>query len=326
MTQWWSDFFWNRVGGRLFSSAKFAPCASGRRSRGCGSGDTRRAAFAGLAGVVLATSAAPAAPIQIVAAENFYGDIARQVGGGAIAVTSILTNPDQDPHEFEANATTARAIAGAAIVVYNGADYDPWVVKLLSASPAPSRKVIVVADLVGKKPGDNPHFWYEPSTMPAFAEALAAALATLDPVQARDYAQRLARCRASLRLLDAQIAILRRKYVGTPVIATEPVFGYMAGALGLAMRNRSFQLAVMNGTEPSASAIAAFERDLRTRAVKVLFYNAQTTDALTGRMRQIAAEAGIPVVGVTETEPPGKDYQEWMLSQLDALDRALSHR
>jgi zinc/manganese transport system substrate-binding protein len=319
-----SNFLSNRLRGWLALCDSFG-CGAGRRhSPDRGRGRLSWAVFGGLAGVAMAVSAAQATPIEIVAAENFYGDIAGQIGGDAVAVTSILTNPDRDPHEFEANATTARAIAGAAIVVYNGADYDPWVVKLLSASPSPSRKIIVVAELVGNKAGDNPHLWYEPSTMPAFAKALAATLTRFDPGRASDFAHRLALFRASLRPLDARIVALRRKYAGTPVTATEPVFGYMADALGLAMRNRGFQLAVMNGTEPGASAIAAFQRDLGFRAVKVLFYNAQTTDALTARMRRIAQEAGIPVVGVMETEPPGKDYQEWMLSQLDALDRALS--
>ncbi len=290
----------------------------------CSRAGWHRAVFAGLVGIVVTMCGAQAAPIQIVAAENFYGDVARQVGGDAVAVTSILTNPDQDPHEFEANAATARAMAGAAIVVYNGADYDPWVVKLLSASPSPSREVIQVADLVGKKPGDNPHLWYDAATMPAFAEALAAALRGVDPAHASDYAQRLAQFRVSLQPLDARIAALRRRCAGTPVTATEPVFGYMADALDLVMRNYRFQLAVMNDTEPSAAAVAGFERDLTSRAVKVLFYNSQTTEALTARMRQIGEKAGIPVVGVTETEPPGKNYQEWMLSQLDALDRALA--
>ena len=124
--------------------------------------------------------------------------------------------------------------------------------------------------------------------------------------------------------MTAQIAKLRQKYAGTPVAATEPVFGYMADALGLVMRDRRFQLAVMNDTEPSAADIAAFEQDLRSKAVKVLIYNSQTSDALTRRMRELAAQAGVPVVGVTETEPQGKDYQEWMRSQLDALDRALA--
>jgi zinc/manganese transport system substrate-binding protein len=310
MTAWLFDYLWRRLGaeGVLFG-------------RGVG---MLRAVLGGLVAAAAAMSAAQAGPIAVVAAENFYGDVARQIGGGGVAVSSILTNPDADPHEFEANAATARAIADAAIVIYNGADYDPWVGKLLAASPSPPRKVIVVAALVGKKPGDNPHLWYEPSTMPALAATLAAALATLDPLHADDYQNRLARFRASLRPLAARIAGLRERFAGTAVTATEPVFGYMAEALGLAMRNRRFQLAIMNGTEPSASAIAGFESDLRSRAVKLLLYNAQTADPLTLRMRQIAGEAGIPVVGVTETEPPGKDYQEWMLSQLDAVDRALS--
>jgi zinc/manganese transport system substrate-binding protein len=127
-----------------------------------------------------------------------------------------------------------------------------------------------------------------------------------------------------MKPLDQRIAGLRRKYAGTAVTATEPVFGYMADALGLQMRNGRFQLAVMNETEPSAADIAVFEKDLRSRAVRVLIYNSQTSEALTRHMREIAEQAGVPVVGVTETEPRGKDYQEWMLSQLDAIDRALA--
>jgi zinc/manganese transport system substrate-binding protein len=278
----------------------------------------------GLFAIALA-SAARAAPIRIAAAENFYGEVARRIGGADVAVTSILANPDADPHEFETNAAAARAIADAAIVVFNGAGYDPWVEKLLSASPSRSRRVFEVAALVGKKSGDNPHLWYEPSTMPALAAKLAATLSTLDPAGAADYAQRLARFRAALAPLNARIAALRSKYAGTPVTATEPVFGYMADALGLVMHDRQFQLAVMNGTEPSAAAIASLEHDLRTRSVRVLFYNVQTTDALTGGMRRIAEAAHIPVVGVRETKPPGQDYEAWMLSTLAALERALDH-
>ncbi len=274
--------------------------------------------------LVIAAAAAPAQPIKIVAAENFYGDIARQIGGAEVAVTSILTNPDQDPHEFEASPSTARTLADAAIVVYNGADYDPWAGKLLSASPSRSRKIISVAELARKNPGDNPHLWYDPDTVSALARALADALAALDPEHNAGYQSRLATFEKSMSPLAGQIAELRRKYAGTPVTATEPVFGYMADALGLDMRNRRFQLATMNDTEPSAADIAAFEQDLRSRAVRVLIYNSQTSDALTRRMRAIAAQAGVPVVGVTETEPPGKDYQEWMRSQLDAIGPALA--
>jgi len=280
----------------------------------------------GLVVLALAIFTARAEPIKVVAAEKVYGDIAEQVGGANIKVTSILTHPNQDPHEFEANAATARAIADARLVVYNGADYDPWAVKLLSASKAPSREVIEVARLVHKKAGANPHLWYETAAISALAATLAAKLTQLDPAHAFDYAGRLAAFESSMGPLRQRITALRSKYAGTPVTATEPVFDYMADALGLTMRNGRFQLAVMNGTEPSAAAIAAFEKDLRTRAVKVLFYNMQTGQALAERMRTLANRAGVPVVAITETEPEGKSYQEWMASQLDALDRALGSR
>jgi zinc/manganese transport system substrate-binding protein len=278
----------------------------------------------GLVALVIATSVACADPLKVVAAENVYGDIARQIGGANVAVTSILTNPNQDPHEFEASASTARSIADARLVIYNGADYDPWAVKLLSASRSTSREVIEVAKLGHQRSGANPHLWYDTTAVSALAATLAAKLTQLDLAHGSDYADRLARFDVSMRPLREKIAALRNKYGGTPVTATEPVFDYMADALGLEMRNGRFQLAVMNGTEPSATAIAAFEKDLRTRAVKVLLYNSQTSQALAVRMRTIARQVDVPVVAVTETQPYGQSYQEWMLSQLGALDRALA--
>ncbi|MGO8867574.1 MAG: metal ABC transporter solute-binding protein, Zn/Mn family [Alphaproteobacteria bacterium] len=280
--------------------------------------------IAALVGWALGAAWAHAGPIDIVAAENFYGDVAEQIGGPEVHVTSILTNPDEDPHLFEANPSTARQLADAKLVIYSGAGYDTWADKLLAASKAPGRQVIDVAKLVHRKAGDNPHIWYDPPTMPALAKHLADTLSGLDPSHRQDYAKRLALFAETMKRMDARVSELRRKYAGTVVTATEPVFGYMADALGLKMRNDRFQLAVMNDTEPSAGEIAAFEKDLRSRTVKVLFYNSQTSEALTERMRGIAKEAGVPIVGVTETEPPGKRYQEWMMSQLDALDQALA--
>ena len=274
--------------------------------------------------VVPAIGPANAKPLTVVAAENFYGDLAQQIGGPAVHVTSILTNPNQDPHTFEASPSTARAIADAGLVVYSGADYDPWVANLLAASKAPDRKVIVVADLVHRKSGDNPHLWYDPATMPALAKTLAAEFAGRDPVHRADYESRLQAFLASLEPMNRKIAELRQKYAGQPVSATEPVFGYMSDALGLDMRNQPFQIAVMNDTEPSASQIAAFEKDLKTRAVKVLFYNSQVTDDLTARLQKIAQESGVPIVGVSETEPPGLSYQAWMGGQLEATGKALA--
>jgi zinc/manganese transport system substrate-binding protein len=281
----------------------------------------RTLAGAALLACVSAVSIARAEPIKVVAAEKVYGDIAAQIGGANVAVVSILARPNQDPHEFEPGAATARAIADAKLVIYNGASYDPWAAKLVSASR--SREVIDVASVAQKPRGANPHLWYDTAAVSALASALGATLARLDPAHGGAYATGVAGFKGSMAKLNDKIAAMRAKHAGTPVTATEPVFDYMADALGLRMRNGRFQLAVMNGTEPSAASIAAFEKDLRTRSVKVLFYNPQTGQALTERMRAIARETGVPVVEVTETEPEGQRYQEWMSSQLDALDRAL---
>jgi len=283
-------------------------------------------AMAGIALLLTAAAWSQAAgqPVTIVAAENFYGDVAQQLAGPDAKVTSILSNPDDDPHSFEASPSVARAIADARIVIENGADYDPWMEKLLGANRSASRTAINVADLVGRKPGDNPHLWYYLATMPAFAKALSVALVAADPAHRADYDQRLQAVLESLKPIDAKVAQLRKKHSGTPVTATEPVFGYMAAALGLVMRNERFQLAVMNDTEPSASDVAAFETDLRKHQVKLLIYNSQATDESAKRLLEIAHRSKVPVIGVTETEPRGKTYQEWMRGQLDALDDALA--
>jgi zinc/manganese transport system substrate-binding protein len=262
--------------------------------------------------------------IALVAAENFYGNVAQQIGGDRVSVTSILNSPDQDPHLFEVSPAIVRQIAAAQIVVYNGADYDPWMEQLLAVTPRPGRVVIVAADLVDKKAGDNPHIWYDPATMPAVARALAAALTAADPARKDDYAARLKTFLASLEPLNEKLAAIRSKYAGVTVAASEPVFGYVAAALKLQMRNERFQLAVMNDTEPSARDVAAFEHDLRTHQVRVLFYNKQASDKLIQRLVDLARASNIPVVGVTETCPPGMSYQDWMMSELDDTEKALA--
>ena len=264
------------------------------------------------------------AKIPVVAAENFYGDVVQQLGGDRVDVTSILSNPDQDPHLFEASPKTARALQHASLVVYNGADYDPWMTKLLNVSKNDKRKTIVAAELIGKKSGDNPHLWYDPSTMPAVARAVSAALASADPAHKAAYDANLAKFLDSLKPIADKVAALRSQYAHVSVTATEPVFGYMSDAIGLDMRNQRFQLAAMNDTEASASDIAAFERDLRERRVRALIYNSQATEALTKRMLKLAQQSHVPTVSVTETQPAGKNYQQWMLAQLDALGNALA--
>jgi zinc/manganese transport system substrate-binding protein len=285
-----------------------------------------RASALGLCLAIASGAGAHAADgkIAVVAAQNFYGDIAQQIGGDRVAVTSIMNNPDQDPHLFETTPGVVREIAGAGVAVVTGADYDPWMEKLIQAAPHPGRVVISAAALTGKKPGDNPHLWYDPVTMPAIAKALAAAFAKADAAHAADYDARLKTVLASLARIDARVAQMRAKYKGLPVTATEPVFGLMAEAIGLTMRNGSFQLAMMNDTEPSARDVAAFENDLKGRKVKVLIYNNQVSEKLTERLRDIAAKAKVPTVGVTETMPAGVHFQDWVLGELDALDKALS--
>ena len=273
---------------------------------------------------IAAPGVAHAATVNVVAAENFYGDVASQIGGSHVAVTSILSNPDQDPHLFEASPKTARALQHAQVVIYNGANYDPWMGKLLSASKQAKRATIVVADLVGKKAGDNPHLWYDPATMPAAARAIAAELGRADPANKADYDANLQKFVASLKPIDDKIAALRAQYKGVPVTATEPVFGYMSDAIGLDMRNQRFQLATMNDTEASAQDVAAFENDLRKKQVRVLIYNSQAEAPMTKRLLKIARDGGVPSVSVTETQPAGKTFQQWMIGQLDALAAALS--
>jgi zinc/manganese transport system substrate-binding protein len=267
---------------------------------------------------------ASADPINVVAAENFYGDVASQVGGANVAVTSILSNPDDDPHLFEASPSTAKALVGAKIVIINGVDYDPWMEKLLKANKAPGRREILVAALAHKKTGDNPHLWYNPATVKALATTLAVDLSVADPAHRADYQKAGTEFAASLEPLEAKIAEMRKKYAGQPVTASEPVFGYMAERLGLKVHNEKFALAIMNNTEPSASDVAAFENDLKGHRVKVMLYNAQASEPAVKRLVDMAKEEKIPVVGVSETEPKDSTYQKWMGSQLDALDQALS--
>jgi zinc/manganese transport system substrate-binding protein len=262
--------------------------------------------------------------IAVAAAENFYGDIAGQIGGPQVDVVSILNNPDQDPHLFETTPRIVREIADAQVVIVNGAAYDGWMEKLLAAAPRPDRIVINAAAITGANPGGNPHLWYAPATMPAVAKAIADAFSKIDPAHAGDYAARLSATLASLARIDARVGQIKTRFQGQALTATEPVFGLMAEALGLTVRNQRFALAMMNDTEPSARDVAAFEDDLRNRRVKALLINKQISQKVTERLADLARSAKVPVVGVTETMPAGTSFQDWMLGELDAVDKALS--
>ena len=273
--------------------------------------------------LIAQTASATGGPIKVIAAENFYGGVAQQIGGPQVAVTSVMSNPDQDPHLFEASPSVVRDLTSADLVIYNGADYDPWMAKLLTVATRPGRTVIVAADLVHRQAGDNPHLWYDPSTMPAVAKSIADALAKIDPAHAADYQARLAAFLAALKPIDEKVEAIRKKYAGVPVTASEPVFGYMAAALGFKMRNEKFQIAIMNDTEPSARDVAAFERDLKEHKVRVMFYNKQASDKIVQHLVELARASSVPVVGVTELVPPGMTFQQWMLSELNDTAKAL---
>jgi zinc/manganese transport system substrate-binding protein len=269
------------------------------------------------------------ATIPIVAAENFYGAVAKQIGGDQVSVTSILSNPDQDPHLFTVDPNTARAVEDADVIVLSGIDYDPWMAQLEKAhrplSKTQKQFVITVSDLIGAKEGDNPHIWYQPEAMPAYAKRLAEFLCANDKAHAADYQKRLADFLATLQPVQAKIAALKARFGGTDVLATEPVFGYMADALGFKMHDMGFQNHVMNNVEPTARETEEFESLLKGHKVKILFYNGQASDPVASRMQDIAKASGIPVVGVTETEPAGTTYASWMLLQLDAVEKALAN-
>jgi zinc/manganese transport system substrate-binding protein len=287
----------------------------------------RSAACVALCASLIAPSPAPAAdrPLLIVAAENFYGDVARQLAGSDIRVVSVLQSPDADPHLFEPDAATARLVADADILIYNGLHYDPWVERLLVNAGRHARRTLEVAALLRRQGAAvNPHLWYDPQTMPILAAALSSQLQRLDPAGASQYAARLAVFQRSLQPVTARIGELRARYAGVAVTATEPVANDLTDAIGLRMYNSDFQLAIMNDTEPGARETAQFEQSLRSHSVQLLLYNRQTGGEIVQHMQEVARQAAVPLVGVTEMEPAGTGYARWMLGTLSDLAGALA--
>jgi zinc/manganese transport system substrate-binding protein len=277
-----------------------------------------------LLGIFLAATVAARAEFRIVCAENFYGSVAHEIAGDAATVTSILSNPNQDPHEFTTDAATAKQVADADVIIYSGLGYDDWMEKLLASGGKDTRIVIRVADLIGAKNGDNPHIWYDPRTMPALADKLYNILSGQFVNQESAFFGRAEVFKSKMKDAQDTIDAIKAKYAGTTVTATEPVFGYMAGALGFKMLNYEFQLNIMNDTEPTAGQTADFEKCLTTHAAKVLFYNSQVTDPTTERLKKLAQQAGVPIVGVTETQPTEfKTYSDWMNHELEAVQAGL---
>jgi zinc/manganese transport system substrate-binding protein len=293
-------------------------------------------AAAALAMSMLATACSPGpAPaatadsahvIVAVGAENQYANVISQIGGKYVHATAVESNPNTDPHSFEASPSVAKAIGGAQLVVQNGVGYDSYMNKIEAASPNPARKVIIVQNLLGLPDNTpNPHLWYKPSTMPAVAKALAGDLAALQPAHAAYFKARQRAFDRSLRPWYRAIAQFRTAFPGTPVATTEPVGDYMLQAAGTNnLTPFSFQADIMNGVDPAPQDVALQDSFFSGHKVKAFVYNQQVTDSLTQSFLSAAHRYGIPVVGVYETMPAHYDYQSWMLAEVQALRRAVT--
>jgi zinc/manganese transport system substrate-binding protein len=280
-----------------------------------------------LAGCTSSLAAASNGKIVAVGAENEYADVIQQVGGKYVQASAIMSNPNTDPHTFEASAATGRLVNASRLVVQNGLGYDTFMDTIENAVPDSSRHVIVVQKLLGLPDSTpNPHLWYKPGVMAKVAQAIAKGLAAIEPGHASYFQANAKAFTDSLTKWTSAIAAFKASYPGTPVATTEPVADYLLQAAGADNRTPwAFQADIMNGTDPSAQDVA-IERGLFTKhQVKVFLYNQQVTDSLTESFIALARANNIPVVGVYETMPePGYRYQSWMLAEVRALRAAVT--
>jgi zinc/manganese transport system substrate-binding protein len=264
--------------------------------------------------------------LQVIAGENFWGSIVSQIGGIHVQVLSIVSDPNADPHEYETNTSDARAFANANYIILNGAGYDSWGDKLISASVNPNQKVLRVADLLGKKEGDNPHFWYNPAYVNQVAAEMESDLIAIDPGNASYYKIQYTNLQTSFAEYQGRIASIKKQFGGTKVAATEDIFTYLADATGLDLISPiEFTQAVAEGNDPSVASVITFQEQLKSGVPRVLVYNQQTVTPITENMKKLAADNGIPVIGVTETiQPPDTSFQDWMNAELITLQNALN--
>jgi zinc/manganese transport system substrate-binding protein len=273
------------------------------------------------------SSTASSSPsIKVVAAENFWGSLVSQLGGSHVSVFSIVTDPNADPHEYESNTADAQAIANAEFVIVNGGGYDDWALKLISASNTPNQVVLNVQNLLGLPMGVNPHFWYSPYYVNDTVHAMYQDLLKIDPSDTSYYQGQYSALNQSLAGYMGQIAQIKSQFGGTKVAATEDIFVYLANASGLNLISPpAFMEAVAEGNDPPASSVAQFQNQLDNNSIRVLVYNEQTVTPLTQCIKSLAAQKGIPTVGVTETiQPPNARFQDWMTAQMHYLANALN--
>src|SRR5437667_2403847 len=282
---------------------------------------------AGCGGQSKKSAIAPNGVLQVVAAENFWGSIASQLGGSRVHVTSVITSPATDPHDYEPTAADARTIAGARMVIANGIGYDPWAQKLIAANPVPGRIVLNVGDLVGIKPGGNPHRWYSPTSVQQGIDAIVQDYGKLEPKNGNYFAQQKTRFETKgLAQYKRLIATIRRKYHGVPVGASESIFAPLAQTLGLKLVTPpSFLKAISEGAEPTAADKTTVDRQIADGKIKVWVFNSQNSTPDVKRITDAARQRGIPVTTITETlVPVSATFQQWQSHQLQALAGALA--
>jgi zinc/manganese transport system substrate-binding protein len=265
--------------------------------------------------------------LDVVAAEDFWGSIADQLGGDRVEVTDVIANPAADPHDYEPTSEDARTMAGAQLAIVNGIGYDQWATKLLDASPSSERTVLTVGSLLGLRNGDNPHQWYSPASVQRVVEGITADYKRADPGHAAYFDARRRRFEnVDLATYHRLIAQIRSRFAGTPVGASESIFAALAPALGLKLITpRGFMDAVAEGTEPTAADKVTADRQIANRQIKLWVYNSQNATPDVQRLNSTADAAGIPIATVTETlTPEGASFQAWMTHELDGLRAALS--
>jgi len=263
--------------------------------------------------------------INVVAAENFYGDIVKQLGGNHVSVTSILSDPNVDPHTYQSNFQDTKALKNADLVIKNGDGYDSWIDQLLSAQPNAHRTVLTAADIADHKLPDNEHIWYGIDNVQTIAKTITTTLKKLDGTNASTFDSNLTTFLNSLNTLQQKITDLKAKYSGTPVGLTENIYLYQTQPIGLnVLTPLEFEKAVAEDEDPPADTVTTANDQVTKKQIKILIYNEQTTSPITINLQNAAKRLNIPIVPVTETMPPGKTYQTWMMGQLNTLQQALA--
>jgi zinc/manganese transport system substrate-binding protein len=282
----------------------------------------------GLAGCSngIASSSSANTVLNVVAGQNFWGSIASQLGGIHASVTSIVSDPNADPHQYTASANDARIFATAQYVILNGAGYDDWGQQLLSANQVSGRKVLTVATLLGKKDGDNPHMWYDPNYVETVANQISKDYQSLDPKDSAYFTERRQAFETALGPYHQRLNEIKSKFSGRKVGSTESIIVYMANYLGLDLISPpDFMQAVAESNDPPADSVVTFEQQIQQKQISVLVFNVQTVTPITDHLKALAAAQGIPLVSVSETiQPPDVSFQDWQIGQLDQLQNALN--